>query len=64
MVTTREMRLFAADCLRWAGETDNPSARQIIFHAALTWTNTASLIERRLSEGYELVCDDLRMKLN
>ena len=64
MVTTHEMRLFAAECLRWAGEADNPSNREIIFRAARTWTDTASFIERRLSEGDRLACAGLRIKLN
>ena len=64
MVTTREMRSFAADCLRWADEADNPSDREIIFHAARAWISTASFIEHRLREGDELACDDLRAKLN
>lgn len=64
MVTTEELRSFAADCLRWAGEAGNPSDREIISHTARMWTATASLIERRLSEGYQLACADLRTKLD
>lgn len=64
MVTTKEMRVFAADCLQWAREAENPSNRQIIAHAARVWLGTAAFIERRLGEGDRLACDDLRSKLN
>lgn len=64
MVTTREMRAFAADCLQWASEAENPSNREIIAHTARVWIGTAAFIDRRLGDGYELACDDLRTKLN
>ena len=30
MVTPEEMRLFAADCLRWSDQTANPSHRDLM----------------------------------
>jgi UV DNA damage repair endonuclease len=64
MVTPQEMRLFALDCLRWADETANASHRDLMIRIAKTWTNTASTIERHVSNGGELVLPDLRSKLN
>jgi hypothetical protein len=64
MVTPQEMRLFALDCLRWSEETANASHRDLILRIAKTWMNTASSIERHISDGYELATPDLRSKLN
>jgi hypothetical protein len=63
MVTTREIRVFAADCQRWAREAENSSDRETITRAARVWLSTAAFTERRLGERAE-PCDDLRMKLN
>jgi hypothetical protein len=64
MVTPEEMRLFAADCLRWSHQTDNPSHRDLMIRVARTWVSTAAAIERRLSMGDELALPDLRSKLD
>ena len=64
MVTPEEIRLFAAECLRWSDETDNASHRELMIRVAKTWMNTAAAIERRLSMGDELALPDLRSKLD
>ena len=64
MVTPEEMRLFAADCLRWSDQTDNPSHRDLMIGIAKSWTRTAAAIERRLLMGDELALPDLRSKLD
>ena len=65
MVTTQEMRLFALDCMRWADETAaNASQRELMVRVAKSWMNTASSIERHVSDGGELALPDLRSKLN
>jgi hypothetical protein len=64
MVTTREMRLFAADCRRWANQISNPSDQETLFRAARMWTQTAVEIDRIVREGGRLACKDLRTKLN
>ena len=64
MVTTAEMRMFAFDCSRWAEQARNPSDRETILRVARGWMNTASGIERRLDDGFELACPDLRTKLD
>jgi hypothetical protein len=64
MVTTREMRLFAADCRRWAHEISNPSDQATLFRAAQTWTKTAVEVDRIVHNGGKLAYDDLRTKLN
>ena len=64
MITTREMRVFALDCRRWADQASNPSDRETIFRAARLWLDTANKIERALDDGYELRHPDLRSKLN
>jgi hypothetical protein len=63
MATSREMRKFAADCLRWSAETKNASHRDLMKQMAKSWTKTASAIERRV-QGRELELPDLRSKLN
>jgi hypothetical protein len=64
MVTPDEMRLFAAECLHWADQADNPSHRDLMIRVAKTWASTAAAIERRLSMGDELALPDLRSKLD
>ena len=64
MVTPEEMRVFAADCLRWSDQTDNPSHRDLIMGVAKSWMTVAAAIERRLSMGDELALRDLRSKLD
>jgi len=64
MVTASEMRMFALDCSRWAEQASNPSDRETILRVAREWVNTASGIERRLANGFELACPDLRKKLD
>lgn len=63
MVTPQEMRLFAADCLRWSEETDNASHRDLMIKVARTWVRTASTLERR-AECEDQVLPDLRSKLD
>jgi hypothetical protein len=64
VVTPQEMRLFAADCIRWSDETPNASHRDLMIRIAQTWTSTASTIERHVSNRGELVLRDLRSKLD
>jgi hypothetical protein len=64
MVTTEEMREFAQDCLQWAEHTRNPSDRGTILCVARRWTDIAAGIERRLHNGDELACPDLKTKLD
>ena len=64
MVTTREMRLFAADCRRWAHEISNPSDRETLIRAAQKWTENAVEIDRIVRHGGKLADEDLRTKLN
>jgi hypothetical protein len=65
MVTPQEMRLFASECLRWADEAAaNASQRDLMLGVAKAWMNTASRIERHVSDRDELVLPDLRSKLN
>lgn len=64
MVTTHDMRIFALDCLRWAARTSNPSDRETMVRVARMWMDTASGIERRINDGWELTCPDLRTKLD
>jgi hypothetical protein len=64
MVTTREMRLFAADCRRWAHEMSNPSDQETLFRAAQRWTKAAAEIDRIVRDGGKLANEDLRTKLN
>jgi hypothetical protein len=64
MVTPDEMRLFALECLRWSEEADDPSQRDLMVQIAKTWMGTASAIDRRIANGDELACPDLRSKLD
>ena len=63
MVTTHEMRKFAADCLRWSAETKNASHRDLMKQIAKSWVKTASAIERHLQRR-ELELPALQSKLN
>jgi hypothetical protein len=63
MVTPQEMRLFALECLRWSEEADDASQRDLMIRVARSWMDTASTIERRVSNGDELA-DELRIKLD
>jgi len=62
-ISTVEMRDFAQQCLRWSQEAGDPGQRDLIARVADTWINTASLLDRRLDEGFILV-GDLRRKLD
>jgi hypothetical protein len=64
VVTPDEMRIFAFDCSRWAEQASNPSDRETILRIARRWMSTASGIERRIDDGWELVCPDLKNKLD
>ncbi len=64
MVTPREMREFALECLRWSDETENASQREIMIQLAKTWMRTASQIDRRIMAGDDLALPDLRNKLD
>ena len=64
MVTTREMRQFVTECLRWAENEQDPSHRETIVRAARMWFDTATMIERALEGRRELRLPDLRSKLN
>jgi hypothetical protein len=55
MVTPQEMRQFAAECMRWAHETSNPSHRDLMVRVAKSWMAAADAIKRRVSTG-----DDIR----
>ena len=44
-------------------EASNPSDRETILRVARQWMLTASGIERRLDDGWEL-CHDLKKKLD
>jgi hypothetical protein len=63
-LSTADMRVFASDCSRWAEQASNPSNRETILRVARHWLNTASGIERRLDDGFELACADLKRKLD
>ena len=63
-VTTKSMRGFAADCLVWAAQTDDPSQRQTIVTVARQWAVTADAIDRGVSETRSRWLPDLRNKLN
>jgi hypothetical protein len=62
-VTPQEMRLFAAECLRWSDETDNASQRDLMRRIARMWMHTASALDRHIANGDE-VLPDLRWKLD
>ena len=58
-VAPKEMREFAAECLRWAEDTENASQREIMIRMAQSWLATAAVLERR-----DDVLPDLRPKLD
>ena len=62
-VTSQDMRLFAAECLRWSDETDNASHRELMIRIAKTWMHTAAALDRHIEAGEE-VLPDLRPKLD
>jgi hypothetical protein len=64
MVTTKSLRRFADDCLAWALKQDDPSQKQSLITAALSWKATADVIDKRVKEGRAEVLDDLKTKLN
>ena len=64
MVTSQEMRQFAAECMRWSDQTNNASHRELMIRVATSWMAIAAAIERRLSVGDELALPDLRNKLD
>lgn len=63
MVTPQEMRLFAAECLRWSDETDNAGQRDLMIRIAKSWMYTASTLERH-ADNREDVLPDLPRKLD
>jgi hypothetical protein len=64
MVTPREMREFALECLRWSDETDYASQREVMVQLAKIWMRTASQIDRPVAAGGQLALPDLSSKLN
>jgi hypothetical protein len=64
LVTTKSMRQFSLDCLRWAEQTPNPSDRQMIVSVARTWLQTAAAIDRSVAAGHGEALPDLKRKLN
>jgi hypothetical protein len=64
MVTTKSLRTFAEDCFSWALKQDDPSQKQSIITAALSWKETADAIDKQVKEGRADVLDDLKAKLN
>jgi hypothetical protein len=44
-----ELREFAQECLRWAGETKSQRHRQVLLEMARTWLQAAVAIEGGLS---------------
>jgi hypothetical protein len=63
MITTQDMRVFSAECLKWAEARDNASDRETIIRVARMWMKTASAIDLRLGDGGE-TAPDLRRKLD
>ncbi len=64
MVTPDEMRIFAAECLRWSDQASNASHRDLMVRIAKQWMTTAATIERRVAAGDQLAAPDLRDKLD
>ena len=64
MVTPQEMRQFAAECMRWSDETDNPSHRELMIRVAKSWMAIAAALERRLPLNGATSLPDLRSKLD
>jgi hypothetical protein len=44
-----ELREFAQECLRWAGETKSQRHRQVLLEMARTWLQAAVKLEGGLS---------------
>ena len=63
MITTRDMRIFSLECLKWAEARDNASDRETIVRVARMWMKTASEIDLRIGDGAKMV-PDLRRKLD
>ena len=63
MITTRHMRVFSRECLKWADAAENASDRETIIRVARMWMKTASEIDLRVAHGAE-VAPDLRKKLD
>jgi len=63
MITQRELKEFARDCLKWAEIAPDASNKQVIISAAQSWLRVAEQLEQRLSRGGKLT-GDLRVKLN
>jgi len=57
------MRDFAQQCRLWSEETSDPGQRDLIARVADSWINIASLLDRRLDEGF-ILAGDLRCKLD
>jgi hypothetical protein len=64
MVTTKSLRHFADDCLAAALRQDDPSQKQSMITAALSWKATADAIDSQVKEGRGDIRDDLKTKLN
>ena len=64
LVTTKNLRRFADDCLAWALRQDDPSQKQSIITAALSWKATADAGDGQMQEGRAEVRDDLKTKLS
>ena len=64
MVTTKSLRHFADDCLAWALKQNNPSHKQSIITAALSWKAAADAVDKQVKEGRAEIVDDLKTKLN
>ena len=62
-ISTVELRDFAQQCLRWSEETGDPGQRDLIARVADSWINIATVLDRRLDEGF-ILAGDLRQKLD
>jgi hypothetical protein len=60
---TADMREFAQQCLLWSIEARDPGQRDLIARVAKDWINTASILDRRLDDGFSFD-GDLRRKLD
>ena len=63
MVTPRQIRQFALECLRWADEAENASQRDVIIRIARKWLATASALESG-TQAIETTLPNLRPKLD
>jgi hypothetical protein len=64
MVTTHHLREFSLDCLHWAEQVRNPSARQTIVSVARFWLNIAETVDRSVEDGRGERLRDLKRKLD